>query len=175
MTGADGGNRKRRGGGDVHTPQQRSHNMSRIRGTNTKPEILVRKSLFARGFRYRLHHPDLPGHPDIVFPRYRAVVLVHGCFWHGHGCHLFRWPESNREFWRGKIGGNMARDARTREELLALGWRVLTVWECALKGTHRLPADEVAIRCEHWLWSGLQQAEIAGSAAGGEEATICNV
>ncbi len=109
--------------------------------------------------------------PDIPTLCFR----VHGCFWHGHGCHLFRWPESNREFWRGKIGGNMARDARTREELLALGWRVLTVWECALKGTHRLPADEVAIRCEHWLWSGLQQAEIAGSAAGGEEATICNV
>lgn len=147
--------------------------MSRIRGSDTKPELLVRKALFARGFRYRLHHPGLPGHPDIVFPRHQAIILVHGCFWHGHGCYLFRWPESNGEFWRAKIRSNVARDAVTHKELLALGWRVLTVWECALKGKHRLPTDEVALRCEQWLRSGLLQAEIFGSAGFGEEAPIC--
>ena len=92
---------------DVLTPQQRRACMSSIRGRDTKPEMLVRKALFAEGFRYRLNTRHLPGRPDLVFPKYKGVIFVHGCFWHGHGCHLFRWPQTNPEFWRTKIEGNV--------------------------------------------------------------------
>ncbi|UXF74467.1 very short patch repair endonuclease [Stenotrophomonas maltophilia] len=108
--------------------------MSRIRGSNTKLEVLVRKALHARGMRYRLGGAKLPGRPDIVLPKYRTVVFVHGCFWHGHDCPLYRLPKTRPEFWADKIGKNRTRDQRVTSELEAIGWRVLTVWECSLRG-----------------------------------------
>ncbi|WP_164262232.1 very short patch repair endonuclease [Stenotrophomonas maltophilia] len=119
---------------DSLTPEQRSAQMSRIRGSNTKLEVLVRKCLHARGLRYRLGGAKLPGRPDIVLPKYRAVVFVHGCFWHGHDCPLYRLPKTRPEFWADKIGKNRTRDQRVTSELEAMGWRVLTVWECSLRG-----------------------------------------
>src|SRR6516165_796645 len=112
---------------DVLTPQQRSLNMSRIRGRDTKPELLLRRGLHGRGFRYRLHRRDLPGCPDLVLPRYHAVVFVHGCFWHDHHCHLSKLPETRQEFWRRKIEGNAARDRKAAVALQGRGWRVLVI------------------------------------------------
>lgn len=129
---------------DVHNPEQRSLNMRAIRHKDTSPEIQMRRLLFARGFRFRLHVKSLPGSPDIVLPKHRVAVFVHGCFWHGHGCHLFKVPSTRTEFWMKKIQGNRDRDCRDEARLLAEGWRVLTVWECALKGKKkRSPADFV--------------------------------
>lgn len=119
---------------DSLTPEQRSAQMSRIRGTNTKLEVLVRKALHARRFRYRLGGAGLPGRPDIVLPKYGTVVFVHGCFWHGHSCPLYRLPKTRPEFWADKIGKNRSRDERVVAELESEGWRVLTVWECSLRG-----------------------------------------
>ncbi|OUS07870.1 very short patch repair endonuclease [Rhodobacterales bacterium 52_120_T64] len=120
---------------DIVSPEKRSLMMSGIRGKNTKPEIQIRKMLHAAGFRFRLHRKDLPGKPDIVLPRYKVAIFVHGCFWHGHdNCHLFRLPKSRTEFWEAKISGNIARDKLKQEQLLSEGWRVLLVRECALKG-----------------------------------------
>nr|WP_293836958.1 very short patch repair endonuclease [uncultured Arsenicibacter sp.] len=119
---------------DVHTPQQRSYNMSRIKGKDTKPEMIVRKYLHARGFRFRLHNKDLPGKPDIVLPRYRTVIFVHGCFWHGHeGCRYFILPKTKTEWWEAKISGNKERDNRNLAALRASGWKVIIVYECELK------------------------------------------
>ncbi len=108
--------------------------MSRIKGKNTKPEVLLRKELFKRGFRYRIHDKKLIGKPDIVLPKYRTVIFVHGCFWHGHeGCRYFVIPKTRTEWWQNKISGNVERDAKAVIALKELGWRVLTVWECELK------------------------------------------
>jgi DNA mismatch endonuclease (patch repair protein) len=136
---------------DVLTPEQRRLNMSRIRGKDTKPELVLRHGLHARGLRYRMHCKDLPGRPDLVFPRYRAIVLVHGCFWHGHDCPLFKLPATRQEFWQAKIEGNRARDLRDLAGLAVAGWRVLVVWECALKGPMRLPVDVVLATVHTWL------------------------
>lgn len=107
--------------------------MSRINGKETKPEVVVRKYLFSEGFRYRKNVKDLPGTPDIVLPRYKTVIFVNGCFWHGHkGCRHFVVPDTNREFWIGKIEANIQRDARKSAELEKLGWRVIVIWECEL-------------------------------------------
>lgn len=119
---------------DVHTPEQRSYNMSRIRNKNTKPEELVRKYLFSQGFRYRKNDSKLPGKPDIVLPKYKTVIFVNGCFWHGHeGCRYFVWPQNNEEFWENKISGNIQRDRRNRQVLTGQGWNVIVIWECELK------------------------------------------
>ena len=119
---------------DVHTPEQRSYNMSQIRGKNTKPEELVRKYLFSKGFRYRKNDPRLPGKPDIVLTKYKTVIFVNGCFWHGHeGCRYFAWPKNNAEFWKNKISGNICRDQKNYNFLVELGWKVLIIWECELK------------------------------------------
>ena len=119
---------------DVHSKETRSYNMSRINGKNTKPEELVRKYLFSQGFRYRKNDKRLPGTPDIVLPKYKTVVFVNGCFWHGHeGCKYFVWPQNNADFWKAKINANIQRDQRKKEELERLGWRVLVIWECGLK------------------------------------------
>ena len=119
---------------DVHTPEQRSYNMSRIRNKNTKPEELVRKYLFSQGFRYRKNDSRLPGKPDIVLPKYKTVIFVNGCFWHGHeGCRYFVWPQNNAEFWENKISGNIQRDRRNRQVLTGQGWNVIVIWECELK------------------------------------------
>ncbi len=108
--------------------------MSGIRGANTKPELLVRKALHARGFRFRLHKKNLAGKPDLVLSKYKTVIFVNGCFWHAHQCKLFNWPKFNTEFWRKKITGNKERDRKSTARLLEDGWRVIVVWECALRG-----------------------------------------
>lgn len=119
---------------DIISPEQRSALMSRIRGKNTGIELQVRKGLHALGFRYRLGGAGLPGRPDIVLPRYRTVVFVHGCFWHQHDCHLFRLPKTRTEFWKAKVEANRARDDRVSGKLESAGWRVQTLWECELRG-----------------------------------------
>ena len=119
---------------DRLTKEQRHRNMSAVRSKNTKPELLVRKYLFSRGFRYRLNHPRLPGHPDIVLKKYRTVIFVNGCFWHGHdGCKYSVLPKTNTEFWENKIQRNKERDIREQKELAAMGWHCITIWECQLK------------------------------------------
>lgn len=119
---------------DSLTPERRSWNMSRIKSGDTKPERLVRSLLHRMGYRFRLHRKDLPGRPDIVLPRYRRVVLVHGCYWHRHpGCRLAYTPKSNLEFWQAKFNENVRRDERQNRQLSELGWRVVTVWECETK------------------------------------------
>lgn len=122
---------------DVVDKATRSRMMSGIQGKNTKPELLVRKYLHGRGLRFRLHARELPGKPDLVFPKYKAVVFVHGCFWHSHPrCRFAVVPASNVEFWKQKLDGNRMRDQRDETRLKALGWRVLTVWECQLEERH---------------------------------------
>jgi DNA mismatch endonuclease (patch repair protein) len=128
---------------DVLTPAQRRLNMSRIRGKDTKPELLLRRGLHARGFRFRLHCRNLPGCPDMVFPRFRSAVFVHGCFWHGHDCPMFKLPATRTEFWAAKIAGNRERDVHVLESLSARGWRALIIWECTLRGPARCPIDQV--------------------------------
>ena len=151
---------------DVLTAAQRSFNMSRIRGRDTAPELLIRRALHARGFRYRLHGRKLPGKPDLVFPKFRAVIFVHGCFWHGHDCHLFRWPATRREFWEEKIIRNQERDSCAVSALRESGWRVLNIWECALKGTTRLAVADIAGRCVEFLRSpSIQEGAIEGAPA----------
>ena len=119
---------------DVHTPAQRSYNMSRIKGKNTKPEMLVRKFLHAHGFRYRLHDKKLPGKPDIVLPKYKTVIFVHGCFWHGHeGCKYYVVPKTKTEWWLNKINGNKNNDTKAFNTLKENGWKIITLWECDLK------------------------------------------
>ena len=122
---------------DNHSKEIRSMNMSHIRSKNTKPEELVRKYLFAKGFRYRKNVKTLPGCPDIVLPKYRTVIFVNGCFWHKHDCPRFVWPSSNQEYWIPKIQANVERDKRNYEKLHDEGWRVLVVWECELKTSKR--------------------------------------
>ena len=123
---------------DVHSPETRSFNMSRIRGKDTKPEEMVRKYLFSKGFRYRKNVKDLPGKPDIVLPKYRTCIFVNGCFWHKHeGCHYFVWPKNNAEFWKTKILGNVERDLRQQKQLQCMGWHVLVIWECELQKKNR--------------------------------------
>ena len=118
---------------DNHSKEVRSMNMPHIRSKNSKPEELVRKYLFSKGFRYRKNVKTLPGCPDIVLPKYKTVIFVNGCFWHKHDCPRFVWPSTNEEYWRPKIMGNVERDKRNLAELQQLGWTVLTVWECELK------------------------------------------
>lgn len=140
--------------------------MAGIKGTNTRPELLLRKGLHARGFRFRINRRDLPGTPDIVFPSRRAVLLAHGCFWHGHGCHLFKWPSTRPDFWRTKISRNVERDREVRQQLLQHGWRVGVIWECAMKGSSRRSLDEILDSCATWLSSDSKDLEIAGNEAG---------
>jgi DNA mismatch endonuclease (patch repair protein) len=145
---------------DIVSPAVRSRMMAGIRGTNTKPEITLRRGLFAKGFRYRLHARSLAGKPDIVFPKFGAVIFVHGCFWHGHDCSLFKWPKSNEGFWKTKIDRNRQNDHRTTLTLSADGWRQATVWECALRGKHRLGDEQVVKSCARWLKSKSSTLEL---------------
>lgn len=148
---------------DVVTSEVRSRMMSGIRGSNTKPELVLRSGLHRSGFRFRLHDKRLPGRPDLVFPKFKAVIFVNGCFWHGHDCHLFKWPQSREAFWRKKITGNMERDALNYVRLRDQGWRVCRIWECALKGKTRRPADKVIDQCAAWLAGRRAEMEISGS------------
>ena len=140
--------------------------MAGIRGKDTRPELAVRSALHVRGFRFRLHKRDLPGKPDLVFPKYGAVIFVHGCFWHRHNCHLFRWPKTRTEFWQQKIKANAARDREQRLALSDRGWRVGTIWECSLKGRTRLPIDLIADRCATWLESEQKEMVVEGDETG---------
>jgi DNA mismatch endonuclease (patch repair protein) len=136
---------------DVLTPEQRRLNMSRIRGRDTKPEMLLRRGLHARGLRFRLHRRDPPGCPDLVFPALRAAVFVHGCFWHGHDCAMFKLPATRTEFWSAKIEGNRRRDIRALQDLSAAGWRTFVLWECDLRGPARRPLETVIDDVVAWL------------------------
>ena len=119
---------------DIKSKEERSYNMSQIRGKDTKPEELVRKYLFSKGFRYRKNDRRLPGTPDIVLPKYKTVIFVNGCFWHGHqGCKYFVWPQNNADFWKRKIETNIQRDERKQAQLRELGWKVIVIWECQLR------------------------------------------
>ena len=146
---------------DKLTPDQRHKNMAAIRGKNTKPEMIVRKGLWSRGFRYRLNHKRLPGHPDIVLRKYRTCIFVNGCFWHGHNVELSvmesseccKIPKSNRQFWVEKIRRNKERDKEDQSKLAAMGWHCITVWECELKPAVREQTlDSIAFTLNHiWL------------------------
>lgn len=136
--------------------------MSGIKSKNTKPEKLIRSAMHARGYRYVLHDKRFPGKPDLVFPKYRAVIFVNGCFWHGHECHLFKWPSSNAAFWQNKISRNIAVDQSNLERIRASGWRTAVIRECALKGKARLPLETVARTLERWLHSGEDELFIQG-------------
>lgn len=131
---------------DVVDTATRSRMMSGIRGKNTKPEILVRKALFAEGYRYRLHDKRLPGKPDLVLKKFNTVIFVHGCFWHGHDCHLFKWPKTRPVFWKRKINRNREKDQEVTRQLKKEGWKIITIWECALKGKTRQPLENVIRR-----------------------------
>lgn len=143
---------------DVVDKTTRSRMMAGIRGRNTKPEMLVRRALHAAGFRYRLHASNLPGKPDLVFPKYNAVILVHGCFWHRHsGCRWCNCPSSNVIFWEGKFSQNVERDARNIKDLLNLGWRIAVVWECAWR---RQPSEKIAATLGEWLRSSRKRITV---------------
>lgn len=126
---------------DIVSPTVRSRMMGGIRGKNTGPELIVRSVAHRLGLRFRLHRADLPGRPDVVFPRHRAVVLVHGCFWHRHDCGLAANPKTRPEFWKAKFDGNVRRDAVTRQRLEEAGWRVIVVWECETANEAALAAQ----------------------------------
>lgn len=140
---------------DVVDPSTRSRMMSGIRGKNTKPELLVRKRLHAAGFRFRIHAENLPGRPDVVLPKYRVAIFVHGCFWHGHSCRYFKEPKTNRDFWLDKIFSNKSRDCANIEKLLIEMWRVAIVWECFFRDTKE-PALSVKM---NRLFSWIKSAE----------------
>jgi DNA mismatch endonuclease (patch repair protein) len=139
---------------DIVDIKTRSRMMAGIRGKDTKPEILIRHGLHARGYRYRLHDKKLPGKPDLVMPKYSAVIFVNGCFWHGHDCHLFRIPKSNTDFWKNKISRNKELDGLHTAQLISMGWRVAIIGECALKGKAKLNFEELLDSIETWIHSG---------------------
>jgi len=135
---------------DVVTPAVRSRMMSGIRSKDTKPEVRIRSSLHRLGYRFRLHVKAMPGTPDIVLPRFKAAVFIHGCFWHGHDCHLFKLPATRQDFWREKIDKNRANDEKHLNDLMHSGWRVGVVWECAIRGA-KTDFDAVISRLSDWI------------------------
>lgn len=147
---------------DTVSVERRSEIMALVGSKDTKPELLIRKGLHALGFRYRLHVKDLPGKPDLVFPRHKAVIQINGCFWHGHACPRCRMPNSNTEYWNRKIARNRERDISNRQLLLDEGWRVLTIWECALAGKSKLGLNQVIELASAWLLSSDSLCEIEG-------------
>ncbi|PNW17395.1 very short patch repair endonuclease [Acinetobacter sp. AKBS16] len=145
---------------DIVDSATRSHMMSNIKGRNTKPELLIRSFLHAQGFRFRIHRKDLPGKPDIVLPKYKAIIFIHGCFWHGHqNCRLFKLPGSRTEFWEAKISKNQDNDLKTKELLLNSGWRICTIWECAVRRSKKDPVALMNILTK-WLSGSEQLLEI---------------
>ena len=153
---------------DIVDTGTRSRMMSGIKRSDTKPELALRGGIQQLGFRHRLgenyrcNDRLLPGKPDLVYPKYRAVIQVNGCFWHRHNCHLFHWPSSRVEFWRDKLIANAARDARNLKKLEEGGWRVLVVWECAIKGKTKRPISEVTKTAANWIQFGMESASIEG-------------
>jgi len=155
---------------DIHSAVIRSKNMAAIKSRNTKPELLVRKTLHSAGFRYRLHVKTLPGKPDVVLRKYKAVLFVNGCFWHGHDCHLFRWPKTRVDFWQKKIQTNIKNDREKINHLIGK-WRTGIVWECALKGKTRLPPEDILGQITVWLKSEIPFTEIKGYRGQGSNQT----
>jgi DNA mismatch endonuclease (patch repair protein) len=151
---------------DVVDAATRSRMMSGIQGKNTKPEVSIRKALHARGFRYRIHVNNLPGKPDLVLPKYNTVVFVHGCFWHGHTCRYFKVPQTRPDFWLEKIGKNQARDRLQESVLLDQGWRVLIVWECAVRLMKKEKSTVLIDLVADWLINGNEHLQI--------DETICS-
>jgi DNA mismatch endonuclease (patch repair protein) len=147
---------------DIVDSVTRSRMMAGITATNTKPELIIRKLLFSSGFRYRLHNRFLSGTPDIVLKKYRAVIFVNGCFWHGHHCHLFRLPKSRTDFWKKKIRANSERDAHNRKVLAKDGWRVGLVWECAVKGKTAIKHEILLAKISNWLNSSNGSLSVFG-------------
>ncbi|MEI2263990.1 very short patch repair endonuclease [Erwinia sp. CGal63] len=145
---------------DVHNPQTRSKNMRAIRTQDTAIETRLAELLAERGFSYGVQDKTLPGKPDFVLANHRAIIFVHGCFWHHHDCYLFKVPATRTDFWMSKIGGNVARDKKFIDELSASGWRVLVIWECALRGKMKLTDEEVSSRLEEWIFAGQGNGEI---------------
>lgn len=134
---------------DQFDKKTRSRMMASVKSKNTAPELKLRKALFAKGFRYRLHNKILPGSPDLVFPKYKAVIFVHGCFWHNHDCKYGKLPEDNHDFWKHKLQGNASRDALNIVKLQSLGWKVKIVWSCDLKNKHAL--EKISVEVVDWL------------------------
>ena len=147
---------------DVVDKKTRSRMMSGIKGKDTKPELLVRKILFKNGYRYKLHDKCLPGKPDLVLPKYNAVIFIHGCFWHGHDCHLFKWPSTRPDFWKNKINRNVEVDKMNCKKLKQEGWYILTIWECALKGKGKLQDDDLMESIVSWLIYSKRDKTIRG-------------
>ena len=147
---------------DIVSPEKRSEMMSGIRSRNTAPEITIRKALYKQGFRFRLHQLKLPGKPDLVFTKHNAVIFTHGCFWHGHDCHFFKWPSSRPAFWRKKINRNKEKDRESSKQLLDNGWRVMIIWECALRGLGRIPLGKIIARADKFLTGRRKFLEIRG-------------
>lgn len=146
---------------DIVDRKTRSRMMAGIRGKDTKPEMIIRTGLHRKGYRYRLHVSKLPGKPDLFLKKYGAVIMIHGCFWHGHDCHLFKWPQTRPDFWKQKIGHNRMNDIKAKEKLLQLDFRICTVWECALKGSKANP-EKVINRIEKWFSGNRKEMEIKG-------------
>ena len=147
---------------DIVDPKTRSRMMAGIRSTNTKPELTIRRALHRKGLRYRVHSKAIPGRPDLVFPRYRAVVFIHGCFWHGHECSFFRMPSTRPDFWNSKIMTNRKRDERVRTALADAGWRQLTIWECAVRDKTPRVLENVIARAARWIQSKEKSLIIRG-------------
>lgn len=145
---------------DIVDKATRSRMMSGIRSGNTKPEIVIRKGLHREGFRFRLRQSGLPGKPDIVLPKYRVVILVHGCFWHKHHCSLFKLPDTRTDFWLTKLNGNASRDTKNIENLIRGGWRVAIVWECAMRGRRKMETADLIETLADWLKGEEKRIEV---------------
>ena len=150
---------------DIVDSVTRSRMMARIKGKNTKPEIEIRKRMFALGYRYRLHDTKFPGKPDLVLPQYNAIIFFNGCFWHAHDCKLFKWPSTRKEFWTRKLKGNKKKDKENIEALKRLRWRILIIWECAYRSTSKKDWDKIdgiVAKAIKWLNSKSKYREIKG-------------
>lgn len=143
-------------------PSNRSKLMASIKSKNTSPELLIRRGLHKLGLRYRLHSKTLSGKPDLVFPKHKAVIFINGCFWHGHNCHIFRWPKTRMDFWHGKIKANILRDKKNITCCVRQGWKVLVIWECSIKGKTKRDFNEVIHTTKNWILYDSQSAEIEG-------------
>ncbi|MEE4959714.1 very short patch repair endonuclease [Pseudomonas alliivorans] len=160
---------------DVVDTATRSRMMSGIRGKNTSPELLIRKALHSKGFRFRIHAKHLPGKPDLVLPKYNAAIFVHGCFWHGHNCRFFKTPATRPEFWIEKIGKNQARDLVQLAALQALGWRVLVIWECAVRSMKKQKTMLLIDVITDWLVNGSEYLQLDEAVLGAECSTTKSV
>jgi DNA mismatch endonuclease (patch repair protein) len=148
---------------DTLTSEERSRRMASVRQSHTEPELVVRRLMHRAGLRFRVADRRLPGSPDIVLPRWRTVVFVHGCFWHGHDCPLFKLPRTRTEWWRAKVASNINRDQRAVECLVAMGWRAITVWQCALKGKGRLASADLAAALSNAVRMNSSLTEVRGT------------